>query len=66
MNLQLQWLNLENNHDLLWDGSMCADTNRGAVVRDLVGKACKGALAPAQQEVLSLYLLSVGYANIKY
>ncbi|XP_062183064.1 uncharacterized protein LOC133887141 [Phragmites australis] len=47
---ELQWLNLDNNHELLWDGSMCADTSRGAVIRDLVGQASKGPLAPAQQE----------------
>ncbi|KAG8090943.1 hypothetical protein GUJ93_ZPchr0011g27302 [Zizania palustris] len=47
---ELQWLNLDNNHELLWDGSMCADTSRGDAVRDLVGKACKGPLPPAQQE----------------
>ncbi|CAO2152469.1 unnamed protein product [Urochloa humidicola] len=47
---ELQWLNLENNHELLWDGSMCSDTSRGAVIRELVEKACKGPLAPAQQE----------------
>ncbi|PNT63842.1 hypothetical protein BRADI_4g21680v3 [Brachypodium distachyon] len=47
---ELQWLNLDNKHELLWDGSMCADTSRGAAIRDLVGRACKGPLAPAQQE----------------
>ncbi|CAO2141305.1 unnamed protein product [Urochloa humidicola] len=47
---ELQWLNLENNHELLWDGSMCSDTSRGVVIRELVEKACKGPLAPAQQE----------------
>ncbi|EEC67934.1 hypothetical protein OsI_35651 [Oryza sativa Indica Group] len=47
---ELQWLNLDNNHELLWDSSMCADTSRGAAIRDLVGKACKGPLSPAQQE----------------
>jgi len=55
---ELQWLNLDNNHELLWDGSMCADTSRGAVIRELVEKACKGPLAPAQQEVLSAILFS--------
>ncbi|CAN6362680.1 unnamed protein product [Urochloa humidicola] len=47
---ELQWLNLDNKHELLWDGSMCADTSRGAVIRELVEKGCKGPLAPAQQE----------------
>lgn len=50
--LQLLWLNPENNHELLWDHKMCADTSRGQAVRDLIAKALKGPLAPAQQEVL--------------
>ncbi|KAL6660775.1 hypothetical protein ACP70R_001810 [Stipagrostis hirtigluma subsp. patula] len=53
---ELQWLNLDNDHELLWDGSMCADTSRGAVIRDLVGRACKGPLAPAQQEKIVIEL----------
>ncbi|CAM0874931.1 unnamed protein product [Alopecurus aequalis] len=53
---ELQWLNLDNNHELLWDGSMCADTSRGASIRDLVGRACKGPLGPAQQEQVILDL----------
>ncbi|XP_062197258.1 uncharacterized protein LOC133900137 isoform X2 [Phragmites australis] len=53
---ELQWLNLDNSHELLWDGSMCADTSRGATIRDLVGRACKGPLAPPQQEQIVLDL----------
>jgi len=48
---ELQWLNPDNNHELLWDYSMCADTSRGAAIRDLIARAVKGPLAPAQQEV---------------
>ncbi|CAK9166906.1 unnamed protein product [Ilex paraguariensis] len=51
---ELVWLNPDNNHELLWDYGMCADTSKGAAVRDLIAKALKGPLAPAQQEVLSL------------
>ncbi|XP_066358915.1 uncharacterized protein [Miscanthus floridulus] len=47
---ELQWLNPDNNHELLWDYSMCADTSRGAAIRDLIARALKGPLAPAQQE----------------
>lgn len=36
---------------------MCVDTSRGAAVRDLIAKALKGALAPAQQEVIIILLL---------
>ncbi|KAK8449928.1 hypothetical protein SEVIR_7G287300v4 [Setaria viridis] len=50
LNMQLQWLNPDNNHELLWDYSMCADTSRGAAIRDLIARALKGPLAPAQQE----------------
>ncbi|KAG6495735.1 hypothetical protein ZIOFF_043561 [Zingiber officinale] len=49
---ELIWLNLDSNHELLWDYGMCADTSRGAAVRDLIAKALKGPLAPAQQEDL--------------
>lgn len=45
------WLNPDNNHELLWDYGMCADTSRGAAVRDLIEKALKGPLVPTQQEV---------------
>ncbi|OAY34164.1 CCR4-NOT transcription complex subunit 11 isoform X1 [Manihot esculenta] len=47
---ELVWINPDNNHELLWDHGMCADTSRGAAVRDLITKALKGPLAPAQQE----------------
>ncbi|WOH07114.1 hypothetical protein DCAR_0626543 [Daucus carota subsp. sativus] len=47
---ELVWLNPENHHELLWDNGMCADTSKGAAVRDLIAKALKGPLAPAQQE----------------
>ena len=49
---QLVWLNPDNNHELQWDQAMCADTSRGAAVRDLIAKALRGPLAPNQQEVL--------------
>ncbi|KAJ1431537.1 CCR4-NOT transcription complex subunit 11 [Sesbania bispinosa] len=47
---ELVWLNPDENHELMWDYGMCIDTSRGAAVRDLIAKALKGALAPAQQE----------------
>ncbi|KAM3273251.1 hypothetical protein ACQJBY_042919 [Aegilops geniculata] len=49
---ELQWLNPDNNHELLWDYSMCAETSRGAAIRDLIARALKGPLVPAQQEDL--------------
>ncbi|KAG6517995.1 hypothetical protein ZIOFF_021396 [Zingiber officinale] len=49
---ELIWLIPDSNHELLWDYGMCADTSRGAAVRDLIAKALKGPLAPAQQEDL--------------
>jgi hypothetical protein len=54
---ELQWLNPDNNHELLWDYSMCADTSRGAAIRDLIARALKGPLAPSQQEVLCYILV---------
>ncbi|KAK6923538.1 CCR4-NOT transcription complex subunit 11 [Dillenia turbinata] len=53
---ELVWLNPDNSHELLWDFGMCADTSRGAAVKDLIAKALKGALAPAQQEQVFLEL----------
>ncbi|PHU17515.1 hypothetical protein BC332_13210 [Capsicum chinense] len=47
---ELVWLNPDYNYELLWDHGMCADTSRGAAVRDLIAKALKGPLVPAQQE----------------
>ncbi|KAE8706792.1 CCR4-NOT transcription complex subunit 11 [Hibiscus syriacus] len=35
---------------------MCADTRRGAAMRDLIAKALKGALAPNQQEQVAVEL----------
>ncbi|KAJ8899440.1 hypothetical protein K2173_018414 [Erythroxylum novogranatense] len=49
---QLVWLNPDNNYKLVWDHGMCADTSRGAAVRDLIARALKGPLAPTQQEEL--------------
>ncbi|VVA32330.1 PREDICTED: CCR4-NOT mRNAion complex subunit [Prunus dulcis] len=53
---ELVWLNPVDNHELLWDDGMCVDTSRGAAVRDLIAKALKGPLAPAQQEQVLLEL----------
>ncbi|KAL0397159.1 UNVERIFIED_CONTAM: CCR4-NOT transcription complex subunit [Sesamum calycinum] len=50
MDGELLWLNPDINHELLWDYGMCADTSRGAAVRDLIAKALKGPLVPMQQE----------------
>ncbi|KAL3524655.1 hypothetical protein ACH5RR_013027, partial [Cinchona calisaya] len=53
---ELVWLNPDNSHELLWDHGMCADTSRGAAVRDLIAKALKGPLVPGQQEQVLLEL----------
>ncbi|KAL3721289.1 hypothetical protein ACJRO7_033737 [Eucalyptus globulus] len=45
--------------ELLWDYGMCADTSRGAALRDLIAKAAKGALVPAQHEAYLLNGLKV-------
>ncbi|KAI9087844.1 hypothetical protein K1719_030174 [Acacia pycnantha] len=47
---ELVWLNPHDNHELQWDYGMSVDASRGAAVKDLIAKALKGALAPAQQE----------------
>ncbi|KAF3444195.1 hypothetical protein FNV43_RR13885 [Rhamnella rubrinervis] len=53
---ELVWLNVGDNHELLWDHGMCVDTSRGTAVRDLITKALKGPLVPAQQEQVLLEL----------
>ncbi|KAK4354161.1 hypothetical protein RND71_026355 [Anisodus tanguticus] len=53
---ELVWLNPDYTYELLWDHGMCADTSRGAAVRDLIAKALKGPLVPAQQEQVLLEL----------
>lgn len=60
---QLMWLNPDNSHELLWDHGMCADTSRGATVRDLIVKALKGPLMPAQQEVFFKLIFKDFYLN---
>ena len=44
------WLNPTGTHAVLWDYSMCGDNSRGAQVRELMAKAFKGPLVPAQQQ----------------
>ncbi|KAK3411271.1 hypothetical protein EUGRSUZ_I00032 [Eucalyptus grandis] len=55
---ELVWLIPDNNRELLWDYGMCADTSRGAALRDLIAKAAKGALVPAQHEKVMAELAS--------
>jgi hypothetical protein len=51
----LVYSNENRDRELMWDHGMCIDTSRGAVVRDLIAKALKGALAPRQQEVIIIW-----------
>ncbi|KAL7609736.1 uncharacterized protein LOC111909084 [Lactuca sativa] len=55
---ELVWVNPDSTHEPLWDTGMCADTSRGAAVRELILKALKGPLAPSQQEQVLLELTS--------
>lgn len=50
------WIIPDNNHELIWDDGMCADTSGEAEVRNLIAKATKAALIPAQVEVLRTLL----------
>ncbi|GAU41498.1 hypothetical protein TSUD_13800 [Trifolium subterraneum] len=56
--------NENRDRELMWDHGMCIDTSRGAVVRDLIAKALKGALAPRQQELFLMELEND--ANVVY
>ncbi|XP_022750845.1 CCR4-NOT transcription complex subunit 11-like isoform X4 [Durio zibethinus] len=55
---ELVWLNPDNNHELQWDQGMCADTSRGAAVKDLIAEALKGSLAPNQQQQVLVELVN--------
>jgi hypothetical protein len=44
------WINPVGAHAVHWDYSMCGDNSRGAQVRELMSKAFKGPLVPAQQQ----------------
>mmetsp|Transcript_10802 Transcript_10802/g.19075 ORF Transcript_10802/g.19075 Transcript_10802/m.19075 type:complete len:507 (+) Transcript_10802:73-1593(+) len=47
---EMIWLNPVDPPGLLWDASMCEDTSRGEEFRELMAKAFKGPLVPAQQK----------------
>lgn len=49
--LQMVWLIPDTQHELFWDNGMCADTSRGAAIREQINRALKGALDAAQQKV---------------
>ncbi|KAJ7560877.1 hypothetical protein O6H91_03G004000 [Diphasiastrum complanatum] len=53
---EIVWITPENNHELLWHYGMCADTSRGAAVRELIARALKGALSPTQQQQVLMEL----------
>ncbi|KAG0598835.1 hypothetical protein M758_12G104200 [Ceratodon purpureus] len=53
---EMIWQIPDTQHELLWDYGMCADTSRGASIRELINRALKGALAPAQQKKVLLEL----------
>jgi hypothetical protein len=49
---EILWMNphAEHSFEVLWDHSMCADNHKGAEVRELMSKAFRGPLVPAQQQ----------------
>ncbi|XP_023532661.1 CCR4-NOT transcription complex subunit 11-like [Cucurbita pepo subsp. pepo] len=49
-NGELVWLNVDDDHELSWDHEICVDSSRGAAARDLIAKAVKGPLIPAEHE----------------
>ena len=44
------WLNPDHAPCIEWDSSMCRENTRGAAVRELMTKAFRGPLMPAQQQ----------------
>ncbi|XP_024361711.1 uncharacterized protein [Physcomitrium patens] len=53
---EMIWLIPDTQHELMWDYGMCADTSRDAAIRDLINRALKGPLAPAQQKKVLMEL----------
>ncbi|KAF8087989.1 hypothetical protein N665_0558s0039 [Sinapis alba] len=53
---ELLWIDPDNKHELVWDDKMCADTSRGATVRDLLVKGLKVTLSPTDQEDITTAL----------
>ncbi|XP_010420597.1 PREDICTED: CCR4-NOT transcription complex subunit 11 isoform X3 [Camelina sativa] len=53
---ELLWIDPDNKHELVWDDKMCADTSRGATVRDLLVKGLKMTLSPSEQEDITTEL----------
>ncbi|KAL1197825.1 hypothetical protein V5N11_026496 [Cardamine amara subsp. amara] len=53
---ELLWIDPDNKHELVWDDKMCADTSRGATVRDLLVKGLKVTLSPTEQEDITTEL----------
>jgi len=45
----VKWLNPEEDHEALWDFTMCMESEKSiSEIRELISKACKGALHPEQ------------------
>ncbi|CAH1435718.1 unnamed protein product [Lactuca virosa] len=57
---ELVWVNPDPDvtHEPLWDTAMCADTIRGAAVRNLISKYVKGSFALSQEEKVLLEVTS--------
>ncbi|XP_056861228.1 uncharacterized protein LOC108844367 isoform X1 [Raphanus sativus] len=53
---ELLWIDPDNKNELVWDDKMCADTSRGATVRDLLVKGLKVTLSPTEQEDITTAL----------
>ncbi|XP_023637536.1 CCR4-NOT transcription complex subunit 11 isoform X1 [Capsella rubella] len=53
---ELLWIDPDNKHELVWDDKMCADTSRGATLRDLLVKGLKVTLSPTEQEEITTEL----------
>lgn len=47
---ELKWLGPDAHAELVWDSSMGEDPAKAAAVLELVGRAMRGPLLPAQQQ----------------
>ena len=58
---EVMWLNPSGTHAVQWDYTMCGDSSKGTQVRELMAKAFKGPLVPAQVRASTRRLL---YGNL--
>ncbi|KAJ8905035.1 hypothetical protein NDN08_001547 [Rhodosorus marinus] len=55
---ELRWMDPEAYHEVIWDTTMSLEPDRGAELRELISKALRSPLQPAQQRQVEVQLRS--------